>query len=70
GIDCDGQVLVTHDLLGLFERFTPKFVKKYKDISAVILQALEEFKDEVTSSKFPTKEHSFTIKEEELKKID
>lgn len=70
GIDCDGQVLVTHDLLGLFERFTPKFVKKYKDISAVILQALEEFKDEVASSKFPAKEHSFTIKEEELKKID
>ncbi|MBU0709964.1 MAG: 3-methyl-2-oxobutanoate hydroxymethyltransferase [Candidatus Omnitrophica bacterium] len=70
GIDCDGQVLVTHDLLGLFERFTPKFVKKYKDISAVILQALEEFKDEVTSGKFPAKEHSFTIKEEELKKID
>ncbi|MFH1413224.1 MAG: 3-methyl-2-oxobutanoate hydroxymethyltransferase [Candidatus Omnitrophota bacterium] len=69
GIDCDGQVLVTHDLLGLFERFTPKFVKKYKDISSLILQALEEFKDEVINNKFPTKEHSFTIKEEELNKI-
>ncbi|MFH1354526.1 MAG: 3-methyl-2-oxobutanoate hydroxymethyltransferase [Candidatus Omnitrophota bacterium] len=69
GIDCDGQVLVTHDLLGLFERFTPKFVKKYTNLSSLILQALEEFKDEVISSKFPTKEHSFTIKQEELDKL-
>jgi 3-methyl-2-oxobutanoate hydroxymethyltransferase len=69
GINCDGQVLVTHDLLGLFERFTPKFVKKYINLAPLILKALEEYKREVIEEKFPTKEHSFTIKEEELKKL-
>jgi 3-methyl-2-oxobutanoate hydroxymethyltransferase len=69
GVDCDGQVLVLHDLLGLFERFTPKFVKKYIDLSPIILQALEEFKKEVIENKFPAKEHSFSIKEDELKKL-
>lgn len=70
GIHCDGQVLVTHDLLGLFERFTPKFVKKYINLAPLISQAIEEYKKEVIEEKFPTKEHSFTIKEEELKKIN
>ncbi len=69
GVNCDGQVLVTHDLLGLFERFTPKFVKKYINLSPLIAQAIEEFKSEVIQGKFPTQEHSFTIKEEELKKL-
>jgi 3-methyl-2-oxobutanoate hydroxymethyltransferase len=69
GIHCDGQVLVTHDLLGLFERFTPKFVKKYINLSALITQAIEEYKNEVIQEKFPAKEHSFTIKEEELEKL-
>jgi len=66
---CDGQVLVIHDLLGLFERYTPKFVKKYINLSPLILKALEEYKNEVIQGKFPTKEHSFSIKEEELKKL-
>jgi 3-methyl-2-oxobutanoate hydroxymethyltransferase len=69
GINCDGQVLVTHDLLGLFERFTPKFVKKYINLSALIAKAIEDFKFEVIQGKFPTAEHSFTIKEEELRKL-
>ena len=69
GVHCDGQVLVTHDLLGLFERFTPKFVKKYVNLSSLISQAVEEYKNEVIQAKFPTAEHSFTIKEEELKKL-
>jgi len=69
GIDCDGQVLVTHDLLGLFERFTPKFVKRYINLSPLILQAIEEYKSEVIERKFPAKEHSFTIKKEELEKL-
>jgi len=69
GIHCDGQVLVTHDLLGLFERFTPKFVKKYINLSALIAKAIEDFKFEVIQGKFPTAEHSFTIKEEELRKL-
>lgn len=69
GIHCDGQVLVTHDLLGLFERFTPKFVKKYINLTTLISKAIEEYKKEVREEKFPAKEHSFTIKEEELKKL-
>ena len=69
GPDCDGQVLVIHDLLGLFERFTPKFVKKYANLSGLIAQAIGEYKSEVTSGKFPGKEHSFSIKAEELEKL-
>ena len=69
GINCDGQVLVTHDLLGLFERFKPKFVKQYVNLSSQIQGAVRNFKEDVTESKFPAKEHSFTIKEQELKKV-
>jgi len=69
GVNCDGQVLVTHDLLGLFERFTPKFVKKYINLAPLILKAIEEYKTEVIKGEFPAKEHSFSIKEEELKKL-
>ncbi len=69
GVNCDGQVLVSHDLLGLFERFTPKFVKRYVNLAPLILQAIEEYKKEVIAGRFPAKEHSFTIKEEEWKKI-
>jgi len=70
GLHCDGQVLVIHDMLGLFERYTPKFVKKYIDLSALISKAIGEFKDEVSAEKFPAPEHTFSIKEEELKKIE
>lgn len=69
GLHCDGQVLVTHDMLGLFRRFSPKFVKKYVDISALIIKAVEEYKQEVLNEQFPAEEHTFTIKEEELKKL-
>jgi len=70
GVHCDGQVLVIHDMLGLFNRYTPKFVKKYAELSPVILKAVENYRDEVIRGKFPGQEHSFGIKEEELKKID
>ncbi len=69
GIDCDGQVLVTHDLLGLFERFKPKFVKQYINLSPLIRKAVEDYKNEVIAGAFPAKEHSFGIKEEELEKL-
>jgi 3-methyl-2-oxobutanoate hydroxymethyltransferase len=69
GVNCDGQVLVINDMLGLFERYTPKFVKKYINLSDLILKAVEEYKREVIEEKFPAKEHTFTIKEEELKKL-
>jgi 3-methyl-2-oxobutanoate hydroxymethyltransferase len=51
GVHCDGQVLVIHDLLGLFQRYTPKFVKKYIDLSPLILKALQEYKREVTEGR-------------------
>jgi 3-methyl-2-oxobutanoate hydroxymethyltransferase len=69
GVHCDGQVLVINDMLGLFERYTPKFVKKYADLSPLILKAVENFKNEVIQEKFPTLDHSFSIKDEEFKKI-
>ena len=66
---CDGQVLVIHDMLGLFQRYKPKFVKQYINLSQLIQKAIAEFKKEVTEGAFPGKEHSFTIKEEELGKL-
>ena len=59
GPDCDGQVLVIHDLLGLFDRFTPKFVKKYANLKDVALKAVTAYKQDVESGKFPSEEHSF-----------
>jgi 3-methyl-2-oxobutanoate hydroxymethyltransferase len=59
GPDCDGQVLVIHDLLGLFDRFTPKFVKKYVNLKDQALKAVKEYKRDVEGGKFPTEEHSF-----------
>jgi len=69
GPKCDGQVLVVHDMLGLNQRFTPKFAKKYVNLSEIIKRAISEFVQDVNSEKFPDKQHSFTIKPEELKDI-
>jgi len=66
----DGQVLVIHDAIGLFERYTPKFVKKYINLSPMILEALQQYKKEVEAGMYPGPEHSFSIKEDELKKIE
>lgn len=66
---CDGQALVTNDMIGLFDRFTPKFVKKYADLWPLLLNAFKRYKNEVEGGKFPTDEHSFTMNESELKKI-
>jgi 3-methyl-2-oxobutanoate hydroxymethyltransferase len=59
GPHCDGQVLVLHDVLGLFERFLPKFAKRYTDLKGEALRAIKAYKNEVESSNFPSKEHSF-----------
>lgn len=59
GPDCDGQVLVAHDLLGLFERFTPKFVKRYANLGEAMAQAFTAYREEVRTGKFPGPEHSF-----------
>jgi 3-methyl-2-oxobutanoate hydroxymethyltransferase len=57
GPGCDGQVLVSHDVLGFFERFTPKFVKKYADLNAEIQHAFTNYIDEVQTGVFPAPEH-------------
>lgn len=69
GVYCDGQVLVTHDMLGLVERAKLKFVKQYVNLSPKIAEAILNYKQEVMESKFPAAEHSFAIKEEEFKKL-
>jgi 3-methyl-2-oxobutanoate hydroxymethyltransferase len=70
GADCDGQVLVINDMIGLFERFLPKFVKQYARLAPQILEAVKKYKQDVESGAFPSAEHTFGIKEEELKKIE
>ena len=69
GKDCDGQVLVYHDLVGLFERFTPKFVKQYIKLAPKITEALVQYKKEVEQGLFPAPEHTFSMKPEEAEKI-
>ena len=64
GPSCDAQVLVIHDLLGLFERFVPKFVKQYAQIGQDIVKALSKFDTEVKTGEFPDEEHSYHIKKE------
>ena len=61
GPDCDGQVLVTHDLLGMFEKFVPRFVKGYANLAPQIRQAVAGFKQEVQAGSFPDAAHSFTM---------
>jgi len=65
GNECDGQVLVTHDLLGLFDKFTPKFVKQYSVLHQEINKALKNYQEEVIQGEFPTSEHSFIISDQE-----
>jgi 3-methyl-2-oxobutanoate hydroxymethyltransferase len=66
GPGCDGQVLVYHDVLGLFDRFTPKFVKQYANVGQSILQALQLYAEDVENGRFPAEEHTYPIAEDEL----
>jgi 3-methyl-2-oxobutanoate hydroxymethyltransferase len=59
GPQCDGQVLVIHDILGLFDRFVPRFVKQYTNLMDEASKAIRQYKDEVEKGSFPGKEHSF-----------
>ncbi len=69
GLDCDGQVLVIHDVLGLYEKIKPKFAKRYLELSGEIVKAITSFKNDVVSGKFPTNEHSFSIDKSELERL-
>jgi len=66
---CDGQILVLNDVIGLYDKFTPKFVKQYAKLSHAALEGVKKYKDEVEKGIFPSDEHVFTIKEEELRKL-
>lgn len=69
GPDCDGQVLVLHDVLGLFGEFKPKFAKRYADIGGAVVEALKAYDADVRSGAFPDAEHSFTMKDAELDQL-
>jgi len=70
GVGCDGQVLVTHDLLGLFERFTPKFVKQYANLSGEMKRAFSEFKADVKANAFPGPEHTVVMSDDEWHSLE
>ena len=69
GIHCDGQGLVTHDMLGLFKELSPRFLKVYADLQQVTVSALTQFRKEVESGQFPTEQHSYGLDEQELDKL-
>ena len=66
GADCDGQVLVWHDLLGLYAGKAPRFVKRYADLAGEAKKALEAYVEDVREGRFPEEQHTYAIPEEEL----
>lgn len=70
GAQCDGQVLVLHDALGLYGSFAPKFAKRYADLGPVIVGALRDYDREVREGTFPDEAHSFAMSEREAANLD
>ena len=66
---CDGQALVTQDMLGLYKEMSPRFLKIYLDLEKIITAALTQFRTEVERGAFPTADHSYEISDEELGKL-
>jgi len=69
GAECDGQVLVYHDILGLFDRFIPKFVRQYAQLGEQALQAIQKYNQEVKEKAFPAAEHVFNLADEIIAKL-
>ena len=69
GPACDGQALVTQDMLGMFKELSPRFLKVYLDLTQIIEAALTQFRMEVEQGQFPGPEHTYKIEEEELGKL-
>ncbi|MEO2265214.1 MAG: 3-methyl-2-oxobutanoate hydroxymethyltransferase [Nitrosopumilus sp.] len=69
GVNCDGQVLVLQDLLGMYDKIKPKFAKRYMNLSEDIVKSLEDYKKDVESSVFPAEKNWFSMDDEELKKL-
>jgi len=70
GPHCDGQLLIVHDMLGFFEAFTPRFVKKYANLNEIMLKAFREYIDDVTAGRFPAPEHCYTMKPGEAERLE
>ena len=70
GVNCDGQVLVVHDMLGMFEKIKPKFAKRYLNLSEEIRNAINSYVKDVKEEKFPGQEHTFSMEKEELEKLE
>ena len=64
---CDGQVLVTHDMVGMFEKFIPSFVRQYASLAPLIKKAVSDYRDEVRNGTFPDEEHSFNMELDVIK---
>jgi 3-methyl-2-oxobutanoate hydroxymethyltransferase len=69
GVDCDGQVMIVSDILGIFQAFTPKFVKKYADLGAEMLKVFEAYIKDVRTGVFPAVEHTYGMIEGEMPKL-
>jgi 3-methyl-2-oxobutanoate hydroxymethyltransferase len=69
GNDVDGQLMIVHDMIGLFERFVPKFVKRYANVSPILLEAFSQYREEVRAKEFPQPEHLYSMKEGEAEKL-
>lgn len=69
GVNCDGQVLVYQDMLGLYSDFTPKFVKKYNEVGEIMKDCFKRYHEEVISGEFPSEEHTFKIDETVIEKL-
>ena len=67
---CDGQLLIMHDVVGLFQAFQPKFCKKYLDMADQMTRAFQEYRRDVKDGTFPAKENEFSIKKSELEKLE
>ena len=69
GVGCDGQVLVTHDLLGLFDRFKPRFVKRYANLHEEMTRAISAYRQDVEGGSFPAPEHTYDLRDGEWKTL-
>ena len=69
GPDCDGQLLIVSDLIGQFQAFTPKFVKRYCNVAEPIIQAMKDYCDDVRDGRFPGEEHCYRMVEGEYEKF-
>lgn len=70
GAGCDGQVLVYQDMLGMFADYKPKFVRKFADVGKVMQEAFVLYQEEIQNGNFPAQEHTFTISDEIIEKLE